>query len=131
MDLFYKGIAAALLTSVLVCQLNRQERDFALLLSLAGTAMIMMAGVRFLQPVLKLLYQLQELGQTQQESLKILLKAAGVGITGEIAATICSESGSSSLGKTIEFLSTAAIAFISVPVFTAMIQVLQQILEES
>ena len=48
MELFWKGTAAALIATVLALILSRQEKDLALLLTMAGCTFVLMLVVSFL-----------------------------------------------------------------------------------
>lgn len=127
MGLYWKAVAAAVLTMVMMLMLRRQE--IAALLGMAVCAMIMVAAVEYLRPVWELLDSLQALGQLDGQMITILLKAVGIGLTTEIACMVCADSGSASLAKTLQFLGTAAILWISLPLFTSLLDLIQNILE--
>ena len=62
MDLFWKTIAIAFVTVILSLTLERQGKDFSLLLTLAAAGMMAMVAAGYLEPVLEFLGQLEELG---------------------------------------------------------------------
>ena len=130
MDLFLKAVAAAMVTSVLALALSRQGKDFALLLSMAGCVLMGLLLLRFLEPVLGFLRQLQTLGDLNGDMLSILLKVVGVGLVSGIAAMICTDAGNGSLGKSLQILSTGVILWLSLPIFQKLIDLLSRILGE-
>ena len=130
MGIFWKAAAAALITVVLSLALGKQEKDIGAILSIAVCCMVMVSSLVYLEPVLEFLRELETIGDLQGDFLGILLKALGIGLVAEIAATVCADAGNGSLGKTIHTLGAAAILYLSLPVFRAMLDLLRRILEE-
>lgn len=128
MELFWKGTAAALVATVLALMLSRQEKDLALLLTMAGCTFVLMLVVSFLEPVVSFLKRLRDLGDLNSDMLVILLKAVGIGLVAEIAGLICTDGGNVSLGKTVQLLGSAAILWLSVPVLQMLLDLIQRIL---
>ena len=130
MAMFWKAAAAALIAVILSLALGKQEKDIGAILSMFVCCMIMVSALVYLEPVLEFLRELQEIGDLQGDFLGILLKALGIGLVTEIAATVCADAGNASLGKTLHTLGAAVILYISLPVFRSMLDLLRKILEE-
>lgn len=128
MEAFWKAAAAVLLAVILGLVLDRQEKDISVLLTIAVCVMVGAIGAAHLEPVLALLRELEEAGGLQEEFLGILLKAVGVGVTGELIACICADAGKASLGKALQLLSSAVILSMAVPVFYTLLAMVRQIL---
>ncbi len=126
MELFWKASAAVLLTVVLVLAL--QKREISLLLVLAVCCMTAAAAMSYLEPVVDLLRELEDMMQIDQGMLSTLMKAAGIGLVAEIGSLICSDGGSGSLGKTLQLLGAAGILFLSVPLFQSLLNLIREIL---
>lgn len=127
MALYWKAAAAVLMAVVLILMLRRQE--MGLLLGLAVCAMVALAAMEYLKPVTALLDTLESLGNLNSDMITILLKAVGIGLLTEIASMVCTDSGNGSLGKALQLLGTAVILWLSMPLFHAMIELIQEILE--
>lgn len=128
MELFWKAVAAVLLASVLGLTISRQEKDLSALVIVAACCFGTIAVVQLLQPVLEMLRQLETLGSFSDGMLGILLKCAGLSLVTEIASLICQDSGSASLGKTLQMLGTASVLYLSSPLFTDVITLIREIL---
>ena len=89
-----------------------------------------MIALSYLEPVLDFLRELEALGDLQGDTLGILLKAVGIGLVSEIAGMVCSDAGNGSLGKTLQMLGSAAILYLSLPVFSALLELVREILRE-
>lgn len=130
MELLWKTIAGTLLATILGLAFQKKEKDLAVLLSIAACCMGSVTIFSYLEPVLTFLQDLGLSGNTQENILSILLKGAGIGLVTEIASLICTDAGNASLGKIMQLLGSAAILYLSLPIFTAMLNLIQQILGE-
>lgn len=128
MELFWKTVGATLISAILILVLERQNRDYSILLTVAASAMVSIAAAKLLEPVLDFLGQLEALGGLSSDLLLSLIKVFGIGMTGEIAASVCNDAGNTSLGKGLHFLANAAILYLSVPVFSSLMELFLQIL---
>ena len=120
MDVFWKTVGAALVSTILILALERQNRDYSILVTVAASAMVTIAAARLLEPVISFLGELESLGNLSSDLLLTLIKVFGIGMTGEIAASVCNDAGNSSLGKGLRFLSNAALLYLSIPVFSSL-----------
>ena len=48
MEVFWKTLAAVIISAILTMMLDRQSRDFSLMVTLAASAMISISAARFL-----------------------------------------------------------------------------------
>ena len=122
MELYFKGAAGILLAAVLGLALQKQEKDLSAVLTAAVIAMAAVLMLRLLEPVLELLRQLEQVGNLRSDALELLLKAADIGLTAEVAGLVCADAGNAALAKMLRLLGTAAILCLSVPMFTALLE---------
>ena len=120
MTAYWQGAAAVLLTVILVLALGRQGKEAGLLLTLAVCCMVCVLALSYLRPVVEFIHQLQSIGQLDSAMLEILLKAAGIGLIGEIASLICADAGNAALGKALQLLSAAVILWLAIPLLTQL-----------
>lgn len=128
MDLYWKTLGGTLVAVILGLALEKQGKDFSLLITVAISAMIAAIAAGFLEAVTGLLGRLELLGDLNGTMLAELLKILGIGLTGEIAASVCTDAGNTSAAKGIRFLSNAAIAYLSVPIYTSLLELIEQIM---
>ena len=126
MELYWKAAAAVLIALILSKTLK--EKDFSLVLAMTVSIMVGLLLTAYLEPVVEFLKQLQKLADLQGNMLEILLKALGIGIVTQITDMICKDSGNGALGHAMTLLGTAVILWLSLPVFTTLIGILQRIL---
>ena len=125
---YLRWAAVVLIGVILSLVIGRQSRDMSLLLTLAVCVAVCMAAVGFLEPVMELLRQLRRLGELDSEAVTILLKAAGIGLLSELAGLICADAGEGALGKALEILSSAAILWLSLPLFQQILTMIEGVL---
>lgn len=130
MELLWKTIAGTLLATILGLAVQKKEKDLAVLLSIAACCMGAVTIFTYLEPVLIFLQNLELPWNTQENILSILLKGTGIGLVTEIASLICTDAGNSSFGRIMQLLGSTAILYLSLPIFTAMLNLIQQILGE-
>ena len=128
MDLFLRAAAAVLLTVVLSLALGKQGKETASLLSIIVCCMVVGLAMEFWSPVANFLEKLETLGNLSGDLVSTLFKIAGIGILTEVAALVCSDAGTASLGKTLQLLGSAVILWLSIPMFTSLLDLIQNIL---
>lgn len=124
-----KAAAGALIAAILGVILQRQGKEYALILVLAVSVMGLCLALSYLKPVLSFLERLQVIGNLNSEMLGILCKAVGIGLLGEMTATVCMDSGNASLGKMLQLLSAAVILWLSLPIMEQVIDLIEEVLE--
>ena len=72
--------------------------------------------------------QLQSVGNLDSEMLSVLLKVVGTALIGEIAALVCTDAGNTAMGKALQILTVATILWLSLPMFTALLELVETIL---
>ena len=130
MTAFWQGAAAVLLAVVLGLALGKQGKEVSLLLTLGVCCMVGCLAMHYITPVVDFIRKLQDVGKLDGGMLEILLKAVGIGLIGEIASLICLDSGNAALGKSLQLLSAAVILWLSIPLMTRLLELLQDILGE-
>lgn len=130
METFLKASAAALIAAILALSLWKQGKDVSVLLTIAASAMILIAAASYFEPVFDFLERLQQLGQLDGGAMRILLKAVGIGLLAQIVGTICADAGNSALGKTLQILASAAVLWLAMPLLQGLMDLVQKILGE-
>ena len=129
MDGIMKAAAGALITAILGIILQRQGKEYALVLVVAVCAMGACLALSYIKPVIVFLEELQQLANINSEIFEILLKAVGIGLIGELAGSICADTGNGSLGKMLQLLSTVVILWLSLPIFNQVMDLIVEVLK--
>ena len=127
---FFQVIGGVLIAVIMSLTLSKLNKDISALLGIGVCCMVMVAMAAYLEPVIDFVNQLQQTGNLDLSMLKIMLKAAGIGIVAEIAGLICSDSGNAALGKAIQVLSAAVVLWLSIPMFQSLLELVQRMLGE-
>ena len=128
MDIYVKAIACALIGVVLCLCLYGKGKEISLLLSMLICVMVIGVGFSYLSSVFSFFANLQRLIGLDNDLLNILLKAVGVAVMGEIAVLVCSDAGQASLGKAVQLLTSAVILWISLPLYTQILTLIEELL---
>lgn len=129
MERFYQATACILVAVILILTLRKQGNEFALVLSVLLCCMVGFLAAGFLEPVVRFMQRLQKIGALNQELLNILLKIVGICFTAEIAGLICEDSGNGALGKALQFLASAVILYLSLPLLSKLLDIVEGILD--
>lgn len=124
-----KAAAGAMIAAMLGIILQKHGKEYALILILAVAAMGTCLVLNYIKPVISFLERLQEIGNLDGEVLKILLKAVGIGMVGEISGAICADTGNASLAKMLQLLSAAVILWLSLPILEQVMDLIMEVLE--
>lgn len=130
MDTILKATAGALIGLILSLILSKNNKDISVLLSTVVCSMLGILAFTCFQPVMEFMRKLQTTGELNAEFVNLLLKVTGIYILSEVAALICADAGNAALGKTLQFLSTALILYMSLPMFTQLLSLIESILGE-
>lgn len=128
MDAFIKSSGGILIALVLYLVLLKQGKDISLLLTVTVCCMVTAVAIGYLKPVVSFLTQLQMVGKLDDTMLKTILKAVGIGLLSEIVSLVCIDAGNAALSKTLQILAAAVILWLSLPLFSSLIELIEEIL---
>lgn len=129
MDTVLKAVSGILVAAVLSQILSKQGKELSLLLVITVCCMVITAAVTFLDPVMDFFQKLRSTGNLNTQMMQILIKSVGIGLITEITILICNDMGNSALGKSLQILATAAVLWISLPLFEELLALLESVLE--
>ena len=129
MNDFIKATALAVIAVIIGLILIKNNKDLSIVLMIAACAIIAIAAIQYLHPIIAFFRNLKAIGQMDSELFDVLLKAVGIGILSEIAGTICVDAGNTAIAKTLQFLATAVIIWISLPLFNGLLEMIEKVLE--
>lgn len=127
MDTYLKISGVVIVAIVLGLVLSNYRKDVAILLSIAMCCILGISVINQLHPIFDFFNKLKKLGNFDVVLLSTLAKCVGIGILGDITATICNDAGNGSVGKILQLLSTIIILSLSVPIFEKLLSLIQEI----
>lgn len=127
MDTYVRILCGALISAFLLLSLPQNGKTFGILLTMGACAMVLLAGIRFLEPIMDFLRQLRQTAGLPDDYLRLLLKVLAVGLSSELAATVCNLSGAPALGKTVELVGAFLIVSFTVPLYAVVLELIQKL----
>ena len=128
MDIFIKSAAGTLVALIMYLILAKQGKDISVLLVVAVCCMLATAAMQYMEPVITFLNRLQQVSNLDSAILQIILRAVGIGVLAEITSLVCTDAGNAALGKTLQFLAVGLVLWLSLPLFTELIDLIEEIL---
>ena len=130
MDTVLRTIAGVMLALILGITLSKQGKDMTVVLTVAVCCMVVTVAISFLDPVVDFFSLLRSVGDLDSDIMGIILKCTGISLIAEIAGLICSDSGFGAMGKAIKILAVAAVLWMSLPLMTSLVEMLQSVMGE-
>ena len=130
MDHFLLVVAAVLLAVILVLCLKQNQTGIGQLLSLLVCGMVIISAAAYIKPVIEFVNSVQRMSMVDSGMLNILFKVVGVSVTAEIAELICSDSGNSAMGKTVQFMASAVVVWLSIPLMSSLLELIEGVLSD-
>ena len=128
MSVYLKACGAVLIGVILILIIGKNSKDLALVLAATVCVMVALTAMEYIRPVLEFLTKLEDLGNLDHSMIRILLKVAGIGLITEICSLVCADSGNTSVGKVMKLLGGSVMIWLSLPLYTILIELLQRIL---
>ena len=128
MDQVFKICAAVLIVCVISLVIEKKEKELTIVLTICTCCCVCLFVVSFLQPVIDFIHSLQEIAAVDYQSLRIVFKVVGIGLVAEISSLICQDAGKSALAKVVQVSATVLILWVSLPLFTKLIELVSKII---
>ena len=128
MDAVLQGCGVAITAVILILLVGKDRKDLGMVISICACCMIGISVVNYLEPILDFVGSLELLGNLDGSVMKVLLKAAGIALISDLSTLICVDSGNASLGKMLQYMASAVIIWLSLPLFTMLLELLQQMM---
>lgn len=128
MDYIFKICAAILIVCVIGLVIEKKEKDITIVLTICSSCCVLLFCLSFLRPVMEFVHSLEEIAMVDSQALRIVFKVIGISMIAEISSLICQDAGRSALGKAVQVSATVLILWISLPLFTKLIELVSKIL---
>lgn len=129
MDTFVKASACTLIATILYLILAKQGKDISVIFSIAVCVILAVSALQYIKPVIEFIEKLQSISKLDNEMLQIVLRAVGIGLLTEFTTLICTDAGNASLGKSLQLLATSIVLWMSLPLFTQLIDTIEEIFQ--
>ena len=123
-----KIIGVGLVALILIIILKQYKPEFTIYASIIAGAIILLMVMDKLYSIINLLSNISQKAGIENEFLKIILKITGIAILTEFAVSICKDSGESAIASKIDLGGKIIIISISIPIITALLELVISIL---
>ena len=130
MTLYLQICGGIFLSVILFVTLKGSGKDLSVALTVVVCCMVSLTALYYLKPIIAFVKTLESIGGLNRDMVTILLKATGIGIVSEISNLVCKDAGNESMGKSMQLLGTAVILYLSMPLFSELLELMQKILGE-
>lgn len=123
-----KIIGVGLVTVVATMLVKPVKPEISILISLCGGIIMIVQCVNYVTQIIDAFTNIVEKTGLNMNLLKIILKIIGVGYLTEFSASLCNDTGNTSIGEKIIFAGKVIILVISLPIVTEIIEIIMEIL---
>lgn len=116
------GVVSVVLASLL----KKNNKELAVLLTIAACVLVGIFVVRLAEPVLEFLITLRNLAGIEKELMAPLLKTVGIGLLTQLCSSVCVDAGESAIGKLIELCGSILAIYTALPLLEAVIDMIQR-----
>lgn len=123
-----KIAAAAVAAALCAVVVRRQSPEIALALGIGACALIVLSCSGALESAVELADKLAQTGGLSAQVMEPVLKTAGIAIVTRLAADFCKDAKEGGLASAVELGGTALALAAALPLMTAVLDVLVQLL---
>lgn len=128
MEIIYKIAAGSISAVIIITTLRSQNKEIALVLSLAACAVLALGGIKLFQTAVEYLDEMRGIAQIKSAELSPLIKVCGISALVQISATFCREAGESAVGKMVELCGGVAAVCAMLPLLNSVLKLIQDLL---
>lgn len=125
-----KIIGIALVALIIIILLKQYKPEFAIYVSLIAGALIILLVTDKLTGIINLLQSLETKASLNSTFIALLIKITGIAFLSEFAVSICKDSGESAVASKIEIGSKIIIISMSIPIISALLEIILKILPQ-
>ena len=129
MDTLLQVAGLGLIAVLLGLVLKKGNGVLALLLTLAACAAMTVSIVCLAEPVVSFLSELRQLAGLEPALLQPLLRTVGIGLLTQLTASVCADTGESTVARLIELCGSVLGIYTALPLLEAVLSLLRTMLE--
>ena len=130
MDTLYKIISIALITCI-ACMIVKPIRpDFAIFISIVGGIIIIFCMLSYLTNIFDIFNNIFQVSGVNGSLYSVIFKIIGIGYLTEFTASICNDTGNSSLGDIVLLGGKIIILVMALPIVTSILDIVMELLPQ-
>ena len=128
MDTLYKIIGIALVTCIACLILKPIRNDFAIIVSIVGGVILLFYIVSYLSGIFDIFSKIFTITGVKTSLYSIIIKIIGIAYLTEFSASICNDTGNSSLGDKVMFGGKIIILVMALPIVMSILDIVMELL---
>lgn len=130
MDVFFKIMSIALITCVACLIVKPIRSDFAILISIVGGIIVIFYILTYFTSIFDVFNRIFETTGIKSSLYSIILKIIGIGYLTEFTASICNDTGNSSLGDKVLLGGKIIILVMALPIVSSILNIVMELLPQ-
>lgn len=128
MESLYKILSIALITCVAYLVVKPIRSDFAIFISIVGGIIIIFYMFSYLSTIFDLFDNIFNVSGINNSIYSIIFKIIGIAYLTEFTASICGDTGNSSLGDKVLLGGKIIILVMAIPIITGILDIVMELL---
>lgn len=128
MDAIFKIISIAIITCVACLIVKPVRNDFAIMLSIVGGIIIIFYLLSYLSNVFDMFNNIFTVSGINSSLYAIIFKIIGIGYLTEFTASICNDTGNSSIADKVLLGGKIIILVMALPIVTSILNIVMELL---
>ena len=125
---FFQAAALVLVAVVIAIVVGKRSAEISTVLSIAVCVMVITVATKYLKSITEFAAKLQIDSALNSDMTRTLWKLVGISVISDISVMICSDAGNAAMGKALQFLGTAVMLYLSIPMLNTLLELIQEIL---
>ena len=130
MDTLYKIISIALITCIACLIVKPIRPDFAIFISIVGGIIIIFYMLSYLTNIFDIFNNIFQISGVNGSLYSVIFKIIGIGYLTEFTASICNDTGNSSLGDKVLLGGKIIILVMALPIVTSILDIVMELLAQ-
>lgn len=130
MDTLYKIISIALITCIACLIVKPIRPDFAIFISIVGGIIIIFYMLSYLTNIFDIFNNIFQVSGVNGSLYSVIFKIIGIGYLTEFTASICNDTGNSSLGDKVLLGGKIIILVMALPIVTSILDIVMELLPQ-
>lgn len=120
----FKVVGFAIIAVALVVVIKQQKPEMALMLSIVAGVLILVFAITQMTGIIEMLDNLVSKSGINKDFFAIILKVTGIAYIVEFGKNICNDAGQSAIATKLEMAGKVVIVALSIPLISALVNVL-------
>ena len=126
--LIFQIVIIGIITSILAITVGKQAGEFSIIISLAGSLLILFMVMPQFSAVISVFTHISNQIDVDNSNILIVLKIIGIAYLAEFGVQVCSDAGESAIASKIELAGKVLIMAVSAPILLSLLDLIINIL---